>query len=129
MRALLVISIFGLLFLTACDSTRTKVFNNLGNTVGQVKVQDSDNARIERLDGTDIGKVTDTIVRNEDDERIGRIVSDTVEATIFNRNGTMVGSLKDVTDCYDDNGRQIGKLAAAIDPEAAAGACLLLLLL
>ena len=128
-RSLLALSVVSLLFLSACSDSGTRVFNKLGNTVGRIRVQDQDEATVYDRNSAIVGKVTDTTVRDENSARVGRIVVTAGQATIYDRNGKELGGLEDSVDCFSETGKELGRIGAKVDIEAAAGGCLLLLIL
>ena len=112
------------LLLVSCNG-EVSVYNRLGNVVGFVKVQGK-SAVIWNWDGVRMGSVEKNEVRNRDGTIVGKLRRR--EGLILIEGDNATGYLQDGTDCYDVTGYRKGRIGSVIDPEAAAGACLLLIL-
>lgn len=111
-----------LLILTGC-SEDTSVFNYLGNEVGSVRVEDSDNAMIFDASGEPLGIVQGLEVRHS-----SGIAGQILPHAIQDQKNQYKGTITDDIDCYNETGKRVGRIGGKIDHEAAGGACLLLLL-
>ena len=115
--------IAGVVLLSACAGEGTTVYNHLGNAMGSVRVDDKNHAMVFNDNGETIGIVQGNTVHTQQG-RAGQIM----ESKIYDNKRREVGTMGDGTDCYNASGKRVGRLSSVIDPEAAGGACLLLLL-
>lgn len=127
MRVLLILCLFGILFLTGCRGPGTPVFNREGNVSGSVSVENPASATVYDKGGLNVGHVQGTLVSDRNGTRRGTVLANgTTE--IYDRAGRSMGTIRGGVNCFDHSGRHVGRLSADIDDEAAGGACLLLLL-
>lgn len=112
------------LLLSSCGG-KTSVYNALGNIVGSVEIY-ADTAIIVDVEGKRLGSVEGNRIHNADGDVIGKALKR--EGLVLIEGDEAMGYLQDGTDCYDVAGYRQGRLGSVIDPEAAAGGCLLLIL-
>jgi hypothetical protein len=115
-----------LLLLSACGPSGVNVYDEDDNKVGEVVVSSADNATVYDEDDITVGKVRGSDVYDRSDNRVGRVRSD--GSTIEDDDGTRVGRVRDGKICADRDSNNMGRIAEDIDDQAAAGACLLLLI-
>ncbi|OGJ56200.1 hypothetical protein A3D88_01250 [Candidatus Peribacteria bacterium RIFCSPHIGHO2_02_FULL_52_16] len=113
----------GALLLSACGTQGTAVYNHLGNVVGSVRVDDDNHATIFNDGNESIGTLNGKIVHAQK-RRAGQVTDN----KILDIRRKEIGTVVDGTDCYNASGMRVGRLSSVINPEAAGGACLLLLL-
>lgn len=101
------------------------MYNRLGNMVGSVQAE-QDSATITDAQGVTVGRVQANEVRDPSGEAIGKLRKR--EGLVLIESEYAVGYLQHDTDCYDAMGLMQGRLTEIVDPEGAAGACLLLIL-
>jgi hypothetical protein len=128
MRTLLLLSLFGLLFLTGCNSDKPIVMNLNGDLLGEIRLGDPGNATVIDSYGQAQGRVRGDVVRDENGKNVGRIIERDGELSILNEDGMEVGTLQSGTDCYTKEETFVGSIGMEVDQNAAAGACLLLIL-
>ena len=129
MRALLIISLFGLLFLTSCGGKiNTVVYRTDGMKVGEIQFEDDENSVILGNDNQPRGRIRGSLVRNDTGGKAGTIEERDGHIVIVDTNGADIGSLENDVDCYGKGQEKLGSISAKIDTEAAGAACLLLLL-
>lgn len=130
MRAFLIIALFGILFLTSCvrAPSSPSVYNAKGIRVGEIRMASDTGALIFDIYGQEVGGVRGAVIRNESGKRMGRIVAGSGMLTIQDEKGREVGSLTRGSDCNGSDDRFLGRISSAENPEAAGGACLLLLI-
>jgi hypothetical protein len=114
-----------LLVLGACSGSETSVYDKNGLLKGHVTVNSSEMATVVNKSGTIVGEVKGSEIFNRSGSKVGSVQSD---GDIEDRNDTIVGTIKGER-CIAKGGSEVGHLTSDIDNEAAAGACLLLLLL
>lgn len=129
MRTLIILSLFGVLFLTGCGGTiQTGVLNSAGAKVGDITFHSDNQSTILDASGNAIGEVIGTNILGPGGQKLGSIEDRDGHIVIINANNQDVGSLENGTDCYGKTQEKLGTVSTAIDPEAAAAACYLLLL-
>ncbi len=126
---LLIVSLFGILFVTGCGgSVRTPVLNAQGKQVGEIDIQGQSVATI-YLKGDDIaGKVRGNVVRNATGGKVGTIEQKDGLTLLTDAKGQDVGSIENGTDCYGKSPEKLGSVSIEDDVTIAGAACLLLLL-
>ncbi len=118
-------ALLSVLLLSACGVTGTAVYDANDNRAGTVSEDNDDRATIYDVNDNVAGRVRTNDVYDAGDNRVGRIRDDDV---IESRDGNRVGAVKDGKRCVNADDNTVGRVAAAIDDQAAGGACLLLFL-
>ncbi len=126
---LLILSCFGLLFLTNCGGTvQMPVSDATGRTVGNIQIEDENNATIVSINGEVRGKVRGLLVRGENGGRTGTLEMRDGHLVLLDADKNAIGSVENGTDCYGKSQTLLGKVPAETDTGAAGAACMLLLL-
>jgi hypothetical protein len=126
---LLVLSCFGLLFLSGCGKeVKTYVYDEKGNKLGEIQFENDDNATIVDTHGEVAGRVRGALVRNASGKKIGTVEQKDGSVMFLDAEGNAMGSLEDGSDCYGKGPEKLGHINAEIDIEAAGAACMVLLL-
>lgn len=127
--ALVIVSLFGLLFVTACGgSVRTLVYDAQNKQVGEIEIESDTEASILDAQGRAVGRVRGALVRNAQGARAGTITVKDTAVVIVNEEEDEIGSLENGTDCYGKTQTKLGRISAVMEPETAGAACLLLFL-
>jgi hypothetical protein len=121
-RLLPLIACLGLL--SACSGSQTEVYDRNGLLKGHVTVNSQDSATIVNKAGSIVGEVKGSDIYSRTGVKAGSVQDD---GDIMDRSGNPVGSIHGAK-CVDDGNIEAGHLTSDIDDQAAAGACLLLLL-
>lgn len=129
MRAFLIIALFGILFLTSCARAPSapSVYGARGIRVGEIRMASDTGAVLFDVYGQEVGSVRGSVVRDANGARMGRVVAGSGSFSVQDEKGREVGSLTNGGDCYGSDERFLGRIASAVDPAVAGGACLLLL--
>jgi hypothetical protein len=128
-RFVVLLSLFGLLLLTACKKDEgVSVYNAENKKVGIVKVIDENNAQFLSANGDERGRLRGALVRDESGARRGTIVERDGHWVILDAKEDEIGTVEKGTDCYGKGKNVIGRVSEEIDHEAAGAACLLFLL-
>ncbi len=128
-RTLLILSLFGILFLTNCGGTPDiPVTDAEGRTVGHIRVDNKDNATILSVSNEERGRVRGNLVRDDSGGRAGTVQLRDVHVVLVDDKGGDIGSVEKGTDCYGKSQTLLGKIPAETDPEFGGAACMLLLL-
>jgi hypothetical protein len=129
MRAFIIVALFGLLFLTHCTFQRSpSVYNARGIFVGEIHVSDTNEAEVIDRYNQLSGKIRGGMVRDALGKRLGKVVAAEDRVSILSETGASIGSLANRTECKDAQDKTLGRITVQTDNEAAAGACLLLLI-
>lgn len=127
--ALLIVCLFGLLFVTACGGNeRTPVYDAKGKQIGAIEIQDTSVATIFDAAGAEAGAVRGTVVRNTKGGKAGSIQSKDGHVVLTDGKGQDIGSIENGTDCYGKSQAKLGSVQVENDVNIAGAACLLLLL-
>lgn len=125
--ALLLLSIFGLLFLTGCGKDPTiTVSDATGHQVGTVEVN-GQNGVVLRGTKT-IGSIQSGTILGQDGKRVGSVIQHDKKVLIADGSGRPVGSLEAETKCFGKTSSAIGSINGEVPSSVGAGACYLLLL-
>ncbi len=128
-RVVLVLSLFGLLLLTACGAVNVYVYNDNDRRIGEIVLLDEKTATLLNSYGDERAKVRGNIVRDDQGKRIGTVIlKDDGTVLLQNGDGEEVGSLDDGTECYGKGNAMIGRLSADVGPEVGGAACLVFFL-
>ena len=126
--AIVILSLFGIMFVTGCSSIKTYVYDATGKQRGEIQIENNDNAVILGANGETAGRVRGGLVRTSDGKKAGTIETREEHVVIVDAEANEIGSLENETDCYGQTQTLLGRVSARIDTEAAAAACLLLFL-
>lgn len=127
-RFILVLSVLGLLLLSACGVKAVEVKNSNGRTVGSIDMQASKTAVLVNTRGETIGKIRGTIIRDVSGKHLGTTADRDGNIVILDPNGNPLGSLSKGTDCYGKGQEILGSVNDEVDASIAAGACLVFFL-
>jgi|GEM_PF-2081629 len=128
-RALFLLFLLPLPLLGACDGKDAgAVYAAKGREVGEVRSESDKEATVIDIYGQVRGHIRGGLVRNDSGGRAGTVVVTDGSVSIRDPNGKEIGQLKDGSGCVGPSGTQLGTVRGTKDPEAAAGACLLLLI-
>ncbi|MDO8649374.1 MAG: hypothetical protein Q7R81_06360 [Candidatus Peregrinibacteria bacterium] len=117
-----------LLLLTACSSLQdVSLYDARGKLVGGFTVDGSGSSIVRSADGERIATARDGVVRSTAGIEWGRVVENGY-LDIHDEEGTLVGSIRAQTDCYNDAVVRMGRASKAVLAEAIGAACLTLLL-
>lgn len=126
---LLLLSCFGVLFLTACGGTaQISVSDATGRTVGFIQAEDENSATIISVNNEVRGKVRGALVRDDTGGRAGTLEMRDGHLVLLDADGNAIGTLENGTNCYGKSQTLLGTVPATTDNEAAGAACMLLLL-
>jgi hypothetical protein len=130
MRAtLLILSLFGLLFVTACGGTVSNaVYNQEGKKVGDIQFENENSATILDQYGEAVGKVRGNIIRDAGSKKLGTVELRDGKVIIIDAEDNEVGTVNNDTECYGQSSELRGTIGTKLDAEAAAAACLILLI-
>jgi len=128
MRALFIISLFGILFLSGCGAKKQLVYDLQGTMVGEVRLGETGSATVIDSYGQVQGKIRGDVIRDDNGKNRGRVVNRNGEISILDEEGMQIGTLQKGVECYSKDDSFLGRLNQKIDENAAAGACLLLIL-
>jgi hypothetical protein len=129
MRSLLILSLFGVLFLTSCGGPeKIAVTDTGGRQVGEILLEDDDNATIASVNGETRGKVRGNLVRNDMGKRAGTIEKRDGVIVLVDAENSEVGSIEKGSECYGKSQTMLGSVKGEVDVDAVGAACMLLLL-
>jgi sporulation protein YlmC with PRC-barrel domain len=126
--SLLLLSLFGILFLTACGSVHVYMYRADGMKMGEIQFESDDLSSILGKDGKIIGSVKGNDIIGSDGTKVGSVKKENDHVIILDSKDMETGSVEKGTECYGKTQRLLGRINVEIDTDAVAGACLLLLL-
>ena len=126
---LLILSFFGILFITSCSPQKNPaVYNQRGIQVGEIQIENEKEATIIDIYNQVRGRIRGAVVRDESGGRVGEVTIEGNKAIITDTMARQIGSYENGT-CYGPNDAPLGRVSSINDSKAASAGCLLLLIL
>lgn len=126
---LIILSLFGILFLTSCSAQKNPVVDASGKIVGEIQVEKTKTATILDAAGKTLGHVRGDLVRDASGKKAGSVTVKEGHTVITDASNNPIGSVEKQTDCYGKSQKMLGAVQMKdAEAEVAGAACLLLFL-
>jgi hypothetical protein len=125
---LILVSLFGVMFLSGCSEKRTAVNGPNGAMIGQVHTEGDSEATIYNAHDAVVAHVRGNLVRDAQGKRLGTVLQQKDVVILQDATDNPAGSLDKGVECHGKSPKVLGTLAEELKANIAGGACIALAL-